>query len=375
MSQAQLFGLADAKLMNLVVAGSILSIALNPIGFGLAPKIAYLLTSRWDWARRAAMRLARFETLPKETAPEALMGQVVVAGQGSPFFETFARALRAADVPLVAALQSETTAASLRAAGMSAVLVDLAKHESWVAAHLHTAKALLLVEPSVDAVAACHAAREVAPHIPIIVIAGDTGAFPEAGLDNLRFLSPSDAASRLLAVEISASLKADALPGTPIERSGKKRRDEAQSASPGEARSPSLNPGAAPAAQAAASAEAVQNAVAAAQAAQAIAKTLEIECKAANDAAQTAAHRAEEARHAAEASEGQPKIADKIVREAMPFNSAYDEGAPSEAASAHEATEAHESNEAPARPAKPAFYQKIAAALRIGRKPRPNAKK
>ena len=85
MSQAQLFGLADAKLMNLVVAGSILSIALNPIGFGLAPKIAYLLTSRWDWARRAAMRPARFETLPKETAPEALMGQVVVAGQGSPF--------------------------------------------------------------------------------------------------------------------------------------------------------------------------------------------------------------------------------------------------------------------------------------------------
>ncbi len=130
MSQAQLFGLADAKLMNLVVAGSILSIALNPIGFGLAPKIAYLLTSRWDWARRAAMRPARFETLPKETAPEALMGQVVVAGQGSPFFETFGRALRAADVPLVAALQSETTAASLRAAGMSAVLGDLAKHES-----------------------------------------------------------------------------------------------------------------------------------------------------------------------------------------------------------------------------------------------------
>lgn len=124
-------------------------------------------------------------------------------------------------MPLVAALQSETTAASLRAAGMSAVLGDLAKHESWVAAHLHTAKALLLVEPSVDAVAACHAAREVAPHIPIIVIAGDTGAFPEAGPDNLRFLSTSDAASRLLAVEISASLKADALPGTPIERSGK----------------------------------------------------------------------------------------------------------------------------------------------------------
>ena len=255
---------------------------------------------------------------------------------------------------------------------MSAVLGDLAKHESWVAAHLHTAKALLLVEPSVDAVAACHAAREVAPHIPIIVIAGDTGAFPEAGPDNLRFLSTSDAASRLLAVEISASLKADALPGTPIERSGKKRRDEAQSASPGEARSPSLNPGAAPAAQAAASAEAVQNVEATAQAAQAIAKTLEIECKAANEAAQTVAHRAEEARHAAEASEGQPKIADKIVREAMPFNSAYDEGAASEAASA---TEAHESNEAPARPAKPAFYQKIAAALRIGRKPRPNAKK
>ena len=90
-----------------------------------------------------------------------------------------------------------------------------------------------------DAVAACHAAREVAPHIPIIVIAGDTVAFPEAGPDNLRFLSTSDAASRLLAVEISAYLKKDQLPGTQLERTGKKIRDDAQRASLDEARSPS----------------------------------------------------------------------------------------------------------------------------------------
>lgn len=333
--QAQALGLASDKLMNLVVAGSILSIALNPVGFGLAPKVALFLTSRWEWARRAAMRPVRFETLPQETAPDAIKGQVVVAGRGSRFFEIFAKSLKEAGVPLIAAVESDTTAEALRDADISVIRGSLAKEESWIAAHLHAAKALLVVEPSVDAVAACHAARRVAPGMPIIVVSGDTGAFPEAELGGgLRFLSTEDAASRLLAAKVSASLKEGMLPGDPIEPTAKKKRAEkdqkdaenAEDAKEGaqDGRAAETPDEQAIDEKAAEAEKAVHEAEAAAAAAEEVAEALESEYKAASDAAKSAEHRAALAKkNVEEAKKGPVSDEDVVAEESIPFSADY----------------------------------------------------
>ena len=322
--QAQALGLASPKLMNLVVAGSILSIALNPVGFGLAPKIALLLTSRWEWARRAAMRPVRFESLPEEAVPETIKGQVVLAGRGSRFFETFAKSLKEAGVRLVAAVESDTTAESLRGADISVIRGSLAKEDSWAAAHLHTAKALLVVEPSVDAVAACHAARRVAPDVPIIVISSDTGAFPEAELDGLRFLSTEDAASRLLAAKVSAALKEGMLPGDAIEPAAKKKQAEKAAEAEAAAEEAGSPEEAAIDAKAAQAEKAMREADAAAAAAEAVAEALESEYKAASSAAKSAEHRAELAKKRVEEARRGPASDDELVaEEAIPFSADY----------------------------------------------------
>ena len=51
--QAVELGLADMSTVNLVVAGAILSIALNPGLFWAEPHISRWLTSRFAWATRS----------------------------------------------------------------------------------------------------------------------------------------------------------------------------------------------------------------------------------------------------------------------------------------------------------------------------------
>ncbi|WP_423838107.1 cation:proton antiporter, partial [Sutterella wadsworthensis] len=99
--QAVELGLADMSTVNLVVAGAILSIALNPGLFWAEPHISRWLTSRFAWARRAAMRHAPYESLPADTEAEKLQGQAVVAGSG-PLLDRLAVSLEESGIPVVA---------------------------------------------------------------------------------------------------------------------------------------------------------------------------------------------------------------------------------------------------------------------------------
>ena len=223
--QAEALGLAKPGLVNLIVAGAILSIALNPVCFGVIPHVAKFLTSRWAWARKAAMRTMPYESLPPETEVEAIHGQVVVAGN-DPFIEIFARYLSQSKVPMVVLTANEAIAKRLSDASIRVVSGLLSKEESWVAAHLHNAQRLILVDSSADAVAAALCARRVSPEIPIVVATKDDSLWAEAGVENVRSLLTADAAARLLAVKVEAAVKDNIPLGEPIEsRHGRKDED------------------------------------------------------------------------------------------------------------------------------------------------------
>ena len=119
--QAVELGLADMSMVNLVVAGAILSIALNPGLFWAEPHISRWLTSRFAWARRAAMRRAPYESLPADTEAEKLQGQAVVAGSG-PLLDRLAVSLEESGIPVVAVSSDEANAKALDDRKISVVL-------------------------------------------------------------------------------------------------------------------------------------------------------------------------------------------------------------------------------------------------------------
>lgn len=68
--------------MSLLVAASILSIALNPAVFASTKWGRRFLIRHFAWARRAAMVVDKLSVLPQETPRRLLAGQVILVGEG-----------------------------------------------------------------------------------------------------------------------------------------------------------------------------------------------------------------------------------------------------------------------------------------------------
>ena len=166
------------------------------------------------------MREAPFEALPIETDPKKLTGQAVVFGSGAAV-ETFARELEKTGSPVVAIVTDEHAAERLAAAEVPVLLGDPLKEETWVGAHLHRAKLLVLLESDAGSLAAAETARRVAPGVPIVVAAENSGVWPEVKLERVTFVSTLDAAARLFSAQASAAMKAGAVVGDPVTVSAK----------------------------------------------------------------------------------------------------------------------------------------------------------
>ena len=202
--QAVELGLADMSTVNLVVAGAILSIALNPGLFWAEPHISRWLTSRFAWARRAAMRHAPYESLPADTEAEKLQGQAVVAGSG-PLLDRLAVSLEESGIPVVAVSSDEANAKG-----------DPSTEETWIHAHLHNAKLLVLLESGAESLRIAEAARRVSPNLPIVVAATSRGIWPEVKMEKVTFLSTVEASARLISAQTAAAMRADITLGNPV---------------------------------------------------------------------------------------------------------------------------------------------------------------
>jgi CPA2 family monovalent cation:H+ antiporter-2 len=162
-------GLMPAEGMSLVLAGALISIALNPFLFAAIEPLQRWLLARSALARSFAQRDDPYAELPTSTAPEFLSGQVVLVGHGR-LGERIAKVLQAQGVPYVVAEQNRERVEALRASGVAAVSGDATDPAVLIQAHI--AQAAMLVITTGDPVQLqqmVETARTLNPGIEVVL--------------------------------------------------------------------------------------------------------------------------------------------------------------------------------------------------------------
>ena len=154
-------GVLPPEAQSLVVAGALISIALNPLLFKAVAPLQRWLLARSQLARDLAARDDPLAELPMSTDPRLLSGQVVLVGYGR-VGRKVGEALRAAGQPFVVAEENRQIVEELRAAGVPAVSGDASLPEVLVQAHVARACMLVIATPEMLA------ARQMALHARLL---------------------------------------------------------------------------------------------------------------------------------------------------------------------------------------------------------------
>jgi CPA2 family monovalent cation:H+ antiporter-2 len=162
-------GVMPAEAQSLVVAGALISIALNPLVFRATEPMQRLLLARSQLARDLAARDDPLAALPMTTDEKFLSRQVVLVGYGR-VGRKLADALAADGVPFVVAEQNREVVERLRESGIPAVYGDASQPETLVQSHVARACMLVIATPDSMGVRqmAAHA-RLLNPGIEIVV--------------------------------------------------------------------------------------------------------------------------------------------------------------------------------------------------------------
>jgi CPA2 family monovalent cation:H+ antiporter-2 len=162
-------GLLPQEGMSLVVAGALISIALNPLLMASADPLASRLVARLRWAARLDARRHPSAALPADTGRDRLEGQVVLIGYGR-VGQRIADSLRERGVSFVVVDPSRERVERLRAQGTAAVSGDAADPEVLVQAHVQRASMLVVAIPdTVGLERMVEVARTLNPSIEIVV--------------------------------------------------------------------------------------------------------------------------------------------------------------------------------------------------------------
>ncbi|MBT9491991.1 MAG: NAD-binding protein, partial [Paucibacter sp.] len=162
-------GLLPREGQSLILAGALISIALNSLLFtAIEPAKAWILR-RSNWARRMEMRDDPLAELPASTDRAHLQGQVVLVGFGR-VGRQIAESLAAQHVPLVVAEQQRELVEDLRAHGVAAVSGDASDPVVLIQAHIARA-AVLIVTGGDDLLARrmVETARQLNPGIRVLL--------------------------------------------------------------------------------------------------------------------------------------------------------------------------------------------------------------
>jgi len=166
-------GVLPADGQSLVVAGALLSIALNPLLFALSEPAREWVVARSALARRLEARDDPLAALPTMTDEKYLARQVVLVGYGV-VGRAIASALTAREIPLVVVEQSRDRVAVLRREGRIAVAGDATEPIMLVQAHIAEAGLLVIAaSDSTDVRPVVATARALNPSIPIIARAAN----------------------------------------------------------------------------------------------------------------------------------------------------------------------------------------------------------
>ncbi|WP_423197520.1 MULTISPECIES: YbaL family putative K(+) efflux transporter [unclassified Cupriavidus] len=155
--------------MSLILAGALISIALNPLLFAFIEPVRRWILARSALARRLEQREDPYAELPMETERKYLEGQVVLVGYGR-VGRRIAHALEAHGVPYVVAEQNRELVESLRNRGIAAVSGDAAEPAVLIQAHIANAALLVVATANpLDVRQMAHIARTLNPGIEIVL--------------------------------------------------------------------------------------------------------------------------------------------------------------------------------------------------------------
>jgi CPA2 family monovalent cation:H+ antiporter-2 len=145
-------GLLPKEGLNLILAGSLISIALNPLVFYAVEPLQRWIRSRSSFARFLEQNDDPLAILPMTFTSEHLTGHVVLVGYGR-VGRRIARALHEQQIRYVVVENSRDLVERLRADGLPAVAGDAQEPEVLIQAHI--ARAALLIVAMPDAARTC----------------------------------------------------------------------------------------------------------------------------------------------------------------------------------------------------------------------------
>ncbi len=154
---------------SLIVAGALISIALNPLTFTFVEPIERWILARSELARRYAQRDDPLAELPASTEERYLARQVVLVGHGR-VGQRISQALREAGMPCVVVDENRERVEDVRAQGLPAVIGDAADPAVLIQAHIAEAALLVIAVPDpLGARRMIETARTLNPKVQVAV--------------------------------------------------------------------------------------------------------------------------------------------------------------------------------------------------------------
>lgn len=167
-AQGIALGIASERTMSLIVAASILTIALNPLMFATIPRVRHFLVGRGKFFRKAAMRDSPLTS--KVSAPVSVKGHVVIAEVGEVIANVLPK-LEASSINTVCFVPNEESIPEgMNLKHCSLIVGDPSDPILMVKAHVMSAS--LVVLPSADPMVNQHiltAVRGLKEDVPVIV--------------------------------------------------------------------------------------------------------------------------------------------------------------------------------------------------------------
>lgn len=162
-------GVLPAEGMHLVLAGVLISIALNSLLFAAIKPFRHWVLKRSELARNLERRQDPFAELPMSTERKYLEGQVVLVGYGR-VGRRIAAELDERSIPYVVAEQNREVVEDLRKKGKAAVSGDAADPAVLIQAHIADAAMLVVATPdALDVRQMADTARTLNPAIEIVL--------------------------------------------------------------------------------------------------------------------------------------------------------------------------------------------------------------
>ncbi len=162
-------GLLPPEGQSLVLAGALISIALNQLVFRAVEPLQQWILARSPIARKLEARDDPTAELPASTEEKYLSRQVVLVGYGR-VGRRIAQALTANQLPYVVVEQNREVVERLRSEGLMAVSGDAAEPVVLVQAHIANARMLVIATPdTLNVRQMVNTARTLNPEIEIVV--------------------------------------------------------------------------------------------------------------------------------------------------------------------------------------------------------------